>query len=179
MHPGMPTLGIRFVVRKLRGGLSGGYLGAAWYIFWTSVDPKKVAGSYLFEGDTGAIQDGSEVCCIVVQHPDRGLLIEIRALLQNKVDLAEAAAMPVFIHDPHVYKESLPSAGFVDASGRLSGDCFCSRPGLEAARPSSSGSVGAMGAPDVTTRDKLKAPDVSTKDKLQAWSRGNGARSQS
>jgi hypothetical protein len=133
MIPGMPALGVRFDIGKLR---SGAYGAAAWKLFWSAVGIAELTpGTLLFEGDTSATLSGNEnVYCIALQSTDRAAFGSVRVALERNEEFKTVASSPEFILDEQVTRQPLPAAGRIDAAGALVGASWHAGAGLKAGR---------------------------------------------
>jgi hypothetical protein len=128
MTPGTPTLGIRFDVNRI---YSGSYGVECWRIFWEAVDPKDIAGSTLYEGDTSASVEGREnVFCIALQHSSPAPLGYAKAALKHHAEFATVCAPPRFVENAECSREPLILAGCVSPAGDLTGNAWNARPAL-------------------------------------------------
>ncbi len=134
-----PALGIRFEIDKAD---SNAYGLECWKVFWRVVNPTKLAGSLLYEGDTAATLAGSEnVFCIAVQKDDRAVLDEVRAKLEQSADFQRMAASASFVGEDELASEPLPEAGRIGIGGKLEGGLW-SKSALDAVRGGGSVSLG-------------------------------------
>lgn len=132
MNPETPALGVRFNIDLVGGGSYG---TACWEIFWRAVDPVKLAGAALYEGDSAASIGGHEnVFCLVIQTTDAGALGFVKAALSNHMPFNDVCAPPRFIEGQKCKSEPLVNAGTVGSEGQIHGDSWNAKPGLDAAR---------------------------------------------
>jgi hypothetical protein len=132
MQSNVPVLGVRFDIGRI---CSGSYGMDCWEIFWQVVDPTKLAGATLYEGDTAASVDGREnVFCIAIQTADTGALGLVRAVLSNHRGFNDVCAPPRFIEGQRCTIEPLVAVGYVGSQGQIVGDAWNARPALKAAR---------------------------------------------
>jgi uncharacterized RDD family membrane protein YckC len=131
MLPGVPAMGIQFDIGKAGDGAYG---FECWKVFWRSVEPQRLAGGILYEGDTNATLYGrANVFCIAVQCRDRRTLDAVRASLEGSADYQRVAATPRFLSDAEVMREPLPVAARIDGAGNLA-DGYWAKAGLDAVR---------------------------------------------
>lgn len=128
MIPNMPALGIRFDIGKIESGMYG---TECWKILWRAVEPPKLGGASLFEGDTEATLKGEEGVFLIAIHSTRtSLFDEVRAALEQSPEFDEVAASPRFVEDDGVVSEPLVGAGQIDSEGNLVGKAYNARAAL-------------------------------------------------
>jgi hypothetical protein len=142
VNPDSPSLGVRFDVGRIG---SSSYSAACWEIFWQAVDPVKLAGAVLYEGDTAASIDGHEnVFCVAIQTTDAGALGFVKAALSSHARFNDVCAPPRFVEGQKCTSEPLVNVGTVGIDGQIVGDAWNARPGLDAAQSSGAKAIPAI-----------------------------------
>src|SRR6185295_4178587 len=116
-----PALGIRFEIQKLEDRVGQGAYGqSAWVVFWRVVEPTRLAGALLYEGDTAlTLQRGEDCYCIGVQGVHENVFQEIMNNLQISREYLTVCAQPHFVRGPGVLREPLMLAGMVGRGGQI------------------------------------------------------------
>ncbi|GAA4209741.1 hypothetical protein [Actinocatenispora rupis] len=109
-------IGILFHIADL-GSLYG---QAAYRILFDSLDPRRLAGCSLYDGDTAATIAGSaNTCCVAVRATDPTQIEYVRATLADRTDTGLLAPDRRFLTGAATAVEPLVPAGVVDAARRL------------------------------------------------------------
>lgn len=112
----MSAIGVLFDIDELDSGLYG---YAAYKIFFSAVDTRKLAGCVLSDGDTNAtLRGGANQYCIAVQGSASAVAAVKEALAKSNAKGLLPGSQR-FMGDPEIHSEPLVQATFVSQTGDL------------------------------------------------------------
>lgn len=115
----MPKLGVLFNIDDLGDGLYG---YEAYKIFFRMIDPRRISGCALYDGDTNAtLRRGASEYCIAIESRDHATLNAVRNTIAASTERGLLGPARRFMTDAEVSREPLVLAAGIDAAGELIG----------------------------------------------------------
>jgi hypothetical protein len=110
-------LGVIFDIDDLGGGFYG---WEAYKIFFASLDPQRLTGCTLLDGDTSETLAGqAREYCIAVQSLDPSKILYVKEALSTRTDQGLLPVERRFIEGDVTSRNPLALAGNIDAAGKL------------------------------------------------------------